>query len=145
MKSKLMLLTTAAIFVGSLNANASGDGLGSCYSALDCIARCAPQIQTANIQAVDNVLTQIAQTSLKDVPKFVSLVREAKKLSEKDRLDAYMKLAGVKDDKDIVEFVGARAIDPRYVAALKESIDLSDEQAILVIQSISSTLLGQRK
>jgi hypothetical protein len=141
MKTKIYaLVVTSVILIGSLNAFATGDCSGAA-----CGLSCAPAVKHGNITATDEVLKQLTAGELKDAVKFNELVKATQILTEDKRMDAYLNMVGVSGDSELVQFVSERTIDSKYIGALSMRADLNDAQARLVINKISSALLGTMK
>jgi hypothetical protein len=106
---------------------------------------CAPEVKHGNLAATDRALMELASASLKAQTQFVNIVQDAQKLDEAQRLHAYLALADITKDDDIANFVGAREINPHTVEALVKNTGLNSEQAHLLAEKISQSLLGERK
>jgi hypothetical protein len=139
-KNTLATFLLIGILTSITQTHASGDPNGNGLFFL-----CAPEIEQTNISVTDNLLQELAMTELSDSTKFRALVNQAKGLNEQQRMNAYLNLVGVSNDKEIVDFIGSREIDKKYISALETNAGLNEEQARLVITKLTSALLGQVK
>lgn len=106
---------------------------------------CAPEVIHGNMSATERALTELSNGPLSSALKFKAKVEEARTLQESERMDVYLKLVGVQNDADVVEFITEREVSSKYIESLKVNADLNEEQARLVINKISASLLGQQK
>lgn len=105
---------------------------------------CAPEVQEGNLAATERVLNELAHSELKNAPRFKAYIEKVSKLEAKDKVAAYARFAGVNSDADLVQLIGAREVDSRYVQTLSLNAQISEDQAKLVLLKLSSALLGRR-
>jgi hypothetical protein len=107
---------------------------------------CAPEVLQGNVAATDRTLATLANSpefataaTFKDAVKEISAVQAAD-----DRAADYFALIGVDvTNKDqVVEFIGARQLDSKYVVELQRQTGLNDAQATKVATELQSTLRG---
>ena len=140
-------LIAASILIGAIHANAIDYSIAN-WNRLDRangILECAPEVKQGNIAATDKALKDLAENELNDSGKFKQIISDAVSLSVDARMSAYLKLVGVADDKELVEFIGAREINQKYINSLSTNADLSEAQSRLVIERLSASLLGKIK
>jgi hypothetical protein len=144
MKTKNVL--TGVLIVTSFAVSVSSAGIFE-YRGDRTKVDCAPEIQRANVQAADAVLSNLAIGELSSAKEFKALVETTLKMTGPQKMNAYFKMAGIDSDKEIVEFVGAREgeTNPKHVEAVMARAGLTKVQSELVLQKLSSALLGQRK
>lgn len=121
---------------------------GACDSPLGGPFVCAPEVVEGNLKATDRVLTELSQTpDFANAKKFKSEVVRIQKLSPDDRVNEYLKEAGInpQSEDEIVRFIGERGPQEKNVAALKAHMGLSDQQAQVVIQRLTQALAGNEQ
>lgn len=106
---------------------------------------CAPEVVNGNVEATQNILSDIAKSpEFEGADKFTSLVNaiESEKNVEK-KINAYFSLVGVESTEDMAYFVGARDEElADYAEILATNTELSNEQANIVAKKLSSSLRG---
>jgi hypothetical protein len=112
-----------------------------------CEGGCAPEVQNGNIAAVQTTLTQLAQSKdFANATQFKAKVTEiAAETDSQVKFGAYMDLVGISNDPtsdDVMNFIGARTADPRAVASLQKTLDLSADQATQVVNAVTTAIKG---
>jgi hypothetical protein len=111
------------------------------------VGTCAPEVKEGNVKATDRVLSDLANSELKNATKFKSLITTISQKGSDERLSSYLGLAGVQTDDEIAAFVGSRdgKIDSKYIVELSKNAELTNEQSEMVLKKVSGSLLGERK
>ncbi|MBY0471568.1 hypothetical protein K2X30_10415 [bacterium] len=106
---------------------------------------CAPA-QESNLAVVDRTLVDLAQQKeFAEAGLFQEKIREVQTLkSVQEKIAAYLALAKIdaKDGKALVDFVFAREVAQKDVAALQETTGLSSFQAQTVAAAVAKSLRG---
>jgi hypothetical protein len=119
-----------------------------CYPGYNCgtvyYGSCAPQDVEGNLSTADRVLTELASNELKTSETFKLKVADIVALpAGKEKADAYLRMAGVKDVNDNEEVLGliyAREVAPRNLQAVQENLQLTPEQSKLLLERLTSAL-----
>jgi len=112
-----------------------------------CEGGCAPEVENGNIAAVQNTLNQLAQSKdFANATQFKAKVTEISAETDAQvKFGAYMDLVGISNDPtsdDLMNFIGARTADPRAVASLQKTMDLSADQATQVVNAVTTAIKG---
>lgn len=113
-----------------------------------CTGACAPAVESANIGAVEAVLTKLAtqDASFANAKKFQAKVAEISAESDAGvKFGAYLDLVGLQSDpsnEDLMRFIGARTADAEAVAHLEKSLELNSDQATRVVNEVATALKG---
>lgn len=142
MKTKNVLV--AITVIASLYSATAMSGLSG-YHVTPNTMSCAPEVISGNLSATDNVLSKLATDELSQAKMFKTLVANATALTAEDRMAAYLNLLSIQDDAELVAFISARGVNQKYVDSLKEKAGLDNDQAQLVIEKLSQSLLGKQK
>lgn len=138
---------------GNGNGNGNGHGHGRpkwCYREVTrCMTSCAPEVEQGNLAATRKVLAELAaRPEFANAAKFRAEVARLDAISEPQaQLGEYFKLVGLADasDEEIMEFLGARSVNPKYVDHLKASVELGSVQAEIVVESLTTALRGNMR
>jgi hypothetical protein len=110
-------------------------------------ASCSPEVKQKNVVAVENELTRVMNSpKFRDATVLRSTVNEIKSSRGVDnKINAYLDLVGVdsKKPRDVAEFVGSRGNDrERFIQRAQTRLKLSGEQADILVDRVSQTLLN---
>jgi len=107
---------------------------------------CAPEVLKGNVAATDRVLATLAHSpEFASATTFKSAVKEIAAVPAADQRAAdYFALIGVdSSNKDqVVEFIGARQVESKYVTELQRQTGLNDAQAMKVATEVQNALRG---
>ncbi len=105
---------------------------------------CAPETAENNMAKADGVLSQLASTELANAETFKVRAGDLMQMPmSREKADAYMKLVGIKNPNDGVEimnFLYAREIDAQYVQSVSDNLQLTSDQAKLLVQKMTEAL-----
>lgn len=105
---------------------------------------CSPEVKQTNIAMTDTVLQGLVQNELKHATTFKTLVQQASALNESERVQAYLGIMGVENDYDIANLIGSRQVNAKYIYSLSKNANLKPEEAQIVLERVSKSLLGER-
>lgn len=107
---------------------------------------CAPEVAQSNLNKVETVLNETARR-----PDFADalLYKEAiaaiqKNPSIDDRIDGYMEIVGVDNMDQVADLLGGEHT-AYYVEYARDSLELSREQAEVLVNSLTTALRGKLK
>lgn len=107
---------------------------------------CAPEVLEGNVAAADRTLATLAKSSdFAAATNFKAAVTEISAVkAANERAADYFALVGVDvANKDqVVEFIGARSVESKYVVELQRQTGLNDAQATKVATELQNTLRG---
>ncbi len=107
---------------------------------------CAPEVLQGNVSAADRTLATLAKSSeFASAKTFQEAVKEIGAVpAANERAADYFALVGVDvTNKDaVVEFIGARSVESKYVVELQRQTGLNDAQATKVASELQNTLRG---
>jgi|GEM_PF-6804664 len=108
-------------------------------------ASCSPEVKQKNVNVIETTVTSLlASASFADAKLLADTIVTIRSQQEIEaRIAAYCALIGVdaRVPSEIAEFVGARDLSP-YITRAKENLELSEEQATLLVNSLSQNLLN---
>lgn len=153
MKNKSFLFAALIFMVAGFSTQAKAywcDQWGYCYPGYPpgyggvIVARCSPSDVQSNVQTADQVLSDLSKKELSHAETFKLKVAAVQALpAGQEKVDSYFHLAGIKDPSnttEVMNFIYARQVDPKNVEAVKDNLQLSDEQAKLLINKLTSAL-----
>ena len=105
---------------------------------------CAPEVVDSNVKKTDAVLAQLAANELKSSDLFKTKVADIAQLPAGEaKTNAYFTLVGVSDpsnSSEVLNLIYARQIDQKYVNAVSGNLQLTDTEAKMVIQRVTTAL-----
>ncbi len=105
---------------------------------------CAPEQVASNVQIADQTLASLASNELANAETFKVRVSDLARMPMgREKADAYFKLVGIKNPNDGVEvmnFLYAREVNPAYVQKVSENLQLTNEQASVLVQKMTQAL-----
>lgn len=106
---------------------------------------CAPEVEKSNLDRTEAALNAMSATSLAGADQFKAKVAEIAALPQKERVGAYLALAGVdaSNNEAVAKFIGAREASATNVKAIAANTGISDAQAAEVLKGISAALAGE--
>lgn len=130
--------TTTGVVVGGATA---GAGL---------LAGCAPQTVENNLFATERSLLTLSQTTeFRQAYQFHSELKKADAIDNPvERMQQYYRLAGINPNnpRAIVDFLGERDFESsHYATNVMGNLDLNRDQAVLLLESVSSSIAGDLK
>jgi hypothetical protein len=153
LRAPFKILSVLAFLTLSNDAHAIGlflamDGCPTDVTTGMCVATaamCAPEVKEGNLRATDRVLATLSAGELQDEPKFKAMVQKGSKLKGDKKIEFYMKQIGIESNSELVEFAGARELDPKYIQQLSFNTGLTTDQSEKVLGQLSTALLGGLK
>ncbi len=125
---------------GTWGGGSTWDTDGYYYGAITC----APETVANNVQIADATLADLAANELSSAETFkVRATDLARMPLGREKADAYFKLVGIKNPSDGVEvmnFLYAREVNKAYVQSVSENLQLSNEQAAVLVQKMTQAL-----
>jgi hypothetical protein len=107
------------------------------------VVTCAPEVVASNLQKADQVLGSLAAGELKSNATFTTRVAEVAAMSSSQvKTENYLELAGVDANNadEVLNFLYAREVASRNVEAVQANLDLTADQATLVINKLTEAL-----
>ncbi len=106
---------------------------------------CSPEVQQKNVGILESTLTQLSKSaefqSALSFKETVAQIQAEKSMEQK--IAAYCALIGVDSSSasEVAEFIGSRD-QSVYIANAQKSLNLSNEQADLLVSTLKKNLLG---
>jgi len=110
-------------------------------------ATCAPEVVNGNLAATERVLREVtAHADFNDATLLKSNIEKIAKLeSNQAKFEAYMELVSVNSANvdDVVNFVGARDLDP-YAVSVEKKLALNKAQSEIIVTTLVTALKGNQ-
>ena len=106
---------------------------------------CAPEVVNGNIAATDRVLNDaLSLSEFSNSEKFKAEMAVINNSQANEKLEKYFSILGIdpKNKEEVVQFIGSRKIDQKYIDKLGSSFEVSPTQAQSLAEKVQEALLG---